>query len=215
MHIDLTLILHILNQQWKHRWLRFHCCPSSVVTNCLTINLHLGIKFKKQWQNEVHDLNSWMYIKKQPCYHRDFVVNKPTRFLMEINKRSKRFMVNDKPNERIKLYKHPIIPTTTMMWASLGIHKWSWGYLTLSKLSNLNYTLITSLWGFLLSITWSQQQSLLILFRTCATCHRPYSHSIILVSANHILDINSFILIMKSWSFLDEWNIRIICLHSW
>jgi len=42
---------------------------------------------------------------------------------MEINKGFKRFMVNDKPNERIKLYKHPIIPMATLMQASLGIHK--------------------------------------------------------------------------------------------
>jgi hypothetical protein len=159
-------------------------------------NLHLGIKFTKQRQIEVHDLNLWMCIKKQPCYHRDLVINKPTRFLMEINKGSKIFMVNDKPNERIKLYKHPIIPMGTMMRAPLGIHKWSWGYLTSSKLSNLNHTLIASLWGFLLSITWSQQQSLLISFQTCATCHRPYNHFIILVSTNHIHDINSFILII-------------------
>jgi hypothetical protein len=105
LHIDLTfkLILHILNQQKKHRWLRCHCCPSIVVTNFLAINLHLGIKFQKQWWIEVHDLNSWKYIKKQPCYHQDPIINKPTRFLMEINKGSKRFKVNDKPNERIKL----------------------------------------------------------------------------------------------------------------
>lgn len=197
LHIDLTfkLILHILNQQGKHRWLKCLCCTSSVVTNCSTINLHLSIKLQKQWWIDVHDLNSWMYIKKQPCYHRDPVINKPTKFLMEINKGFKRFMVNDKPNERIKLYKHPIIPMATLMQASLGIHKWSWDYLMLSKLSNLIYTLIASLWGFLLSITWSQQQSLLISFWTCATCHRFYSHSIILVSANHIHDINLFILI--------------------
>lgn len=131
---------------------------------------------------------------------------------MEINKGSKIFMVNDKPNKRIKLLKHPM---ATMMRAPLGIHKWSWGSLRLSKLSNLNYTLIASLWGFLLSITWSQQQSLLISFRTCATCHRPYNPSIILVSVNHIHDINLFILITYSWSFIDEWNIWIICLHSW
>ncbi len=134
-------------------------------------------------------------LKNNHAYHRDPIINKLTRFLMEINKGFKRFKVNDKPNEKIKLYEHPIIPMATMMWASLGIHKQSWGYLTSSKLSNLNYTLIVSLWDFLLSITWSQQQSLLISFQSCAICHRPCSHSIILVSTKHIHDINSFILI--------------------
>lgn len=72
-------------------------------------------------------------LKNNHAYHWDPIINKSTRFLMEINKGSKRFKVNDKPDEKIKLYKHPIIPMATMMWASLGIHKRSWGYLTSSK----------------------------------------------------------------------------------